>query len=112
MARHYAEGHDPITRGVVRGGVAIAAGALLALGLHGCDVVKDVDKRAYEEEYLPGQPLDAVRLTAPSFSDADYCYKVADRTSGACWWAVKIEGKWCVLPICEGHSYVEQQGGN
>lgn len=112
MARHYAEGHDPKVRRAVACGALMAACAMAALGAHGCAAVKDVDRRAYEEEYLPGQPLDAVRLTAPSFSDAEYCYKMADRTSGACWWAVKIEGEWHVLPVCEGHSYVEQQGGN
>ena len=111
MARHYAVGQDPKFADVMRAAIVGTAAAVAILGAYGCDAVNDINK-AYEEEYLPGQPLDAVRLTAPSFSDSEYCYKVADRTSGACWWAVKIDGEWHVLPICEGHSYVEQQGGN
>jgi len=77
------------------------------------EVVEDAKPETYEEEYLPGQPLDAVKVTAPSFADDDcgYSYKVADRTSGACWWLVKVEGGWRVLPVCEGRSYVAQQTG-
>lgn len=61
------------------------------------------------EQIVPGQPLDAVRMGAPSFAEGDHCYRLADRTSGACWWVVKVEGEWRVLPICEGRSYVDQQ---
>lgn len=64
----------------------------------------------YEEEYYPGQPLDAVRVNAPTFSGGKYAYKVCDRTSGACWWLVKDpDGKWQVYLVCEGYSYVAQQ---
>lgn len=63
---------------------------------------------AEQEEYLPGQPLDALRMEAPAFADGDRCYKVADRTTGACWYLVQMHGKsegdvqWVVLPVADG----------
>ena len=75
-------------------------------------VVEESKPETYDEQYLPGQPLDAVKVTAPTFADGEYAYKVADRTSGACWWLVKDpDGTWQVLPVCEGRSYVAQQTG-
>ena len=64
---------------------------------------------AYQEQYVPGQPLDAVRLKAPSWSDQEWMYRVGDRTSGACWYRVHVDGRWEVYLICEGRSYVDQQ---
>ena len=63
----------------------------------------------YKEQYIPGQPLDAVKLSAPSWSDWEYMWRIADRTSGACWYRIHVDGKWEVYLICEGHSYVRQQ---
>lgn len=73
------------------------------------DSNKPKNSETYEEDYLPGQPLDAVKMSSPSFSGSDYCYKVCDRTSGACWWLLKMDNEWHVLQICNGSSYVKQQ---
>lgn len=110
MADHYAEGQSPRFRKVV-GTLGLAlVGVLVALCAYGCDVAtRTVGAQTYEEAYVPGQPLDAVRLSAPTFAEGEWCYKVADRTSGACWWLVKVDGEWQVLTVCEGHSYVQQQ---
>lgn len=59
--------------------------------------------RTYEEEYLPGQSLDAVRVNAPSFSSGRYAYKVADRTSGATGWLVLMNGEWVYIPVTLGN---------
>ena len=59
--------------------------------------------RTYEEEYLPGQSLDAVRVNAPSFSSGKYAYKVADRTSGATGWLVLMNGEWVYIPVTLGN---------
>ena len=59
--------------------------------------------RTYEEEYLPGQSLDAVRVNAPTFSDCKYAYKSCDRTSGASGWYVRIEGQWVYMPVTLGN---------
>lgn len=63
---------------------------------------------AYEEQYLPGQPLDAVRVTAPTFAGGA-CYKVVDRTSGATWWLVQMADgdqtlRWQVLTVGVGEA--------
>lgn len=97
-------------RKVVTAAIALAVIGGVATAAVGCTPQKDSSK-AYQEEYLPGQPLDAVRLSAPSFAEGEYCFKVCDRTSGACWWMVKMYGEWHVLTVCEGRSYVEQQEG-
>lgn len=65
----------------------------------------------YSESYSPGQPLDRVRMTAPDWSTAKYMYMIAHRGSGACWMYVELDGKWQVLPVCEGMSYAAQQTG-
>lgn len=63
----------------------------------------------YEETYVPGQPLDMVRMTAPSWSSCDYMFRIVDRTSGACWLRIQMDGAWETWPVCEGRSYVAQQ---
>lgn len=88
---------------------AIMALVLTAAVVAGCSYAQSRKATTYKEQYLPGQPLDAVKLSSPSFAQGDYCYKVADRTSGACWWLVRMDDGWHVLPICEGRSYVDQQ---
>lgn len=110
MAEHYAEGQSPRFRKVA-GALGLAlVGVLVALCAYGCDVAtRTVGAQTYEEAYVPGQPLDAVRLSAPSWSDWEYMWRIADRTSGACWYRVHVDGHWEVYMICEGHSYVRQQ---
>ena len=97
---------------VVRG-VAFALALVLALALIASFVVsvgmtlsnyEQAKKvRTYEEEYLPGQSLDAVRVNAPTFSDCKYAYKSCDRTSGASGWYVRIEGQWVYMPVTLGN---------
>lgn len=56
----------------------------------------------------PGQPLDRVRMKAPSWSSADYMYMMVYRTNGARWLRIQLDGKWETLEICDGQGYVEQ----
>lgn len=70
---------------------------------------KTAKATTYKEQYMPGQPLDAIRMSAPSWSDMEWMYRVGDRTSGACWYRVHVDGRWEVYLICEGRSYVDQQ---
>ena len=74
-------------------------------------VVEESKPETYEESYSPGQPLDRVRMTAPKWSTADDMYMMVHRGSGACWIYIELDGKWQVLPICEGRSYMAQQTG-
>ena len=109
-AKHYAEGQSPRLRGAILAAIVAAAAALAILCAYGCDAAGRANKAAtYQETYVPGQPLDAVRLSAPSWSDWEYMWRVGDRTSGACWYRVHVDGKWEVYLICEGYSYVRQQ---
>ena len=89
--------------------VAVALIAALVWALS-CVIAQTLDNHAgaeeiktYEEEYLPGQSLDAVRVNAPSFSDCEYAYKSCDRTSGASGWYVRIEGDWTYMPVTLGN---------
>ena len=66
---------------------------------------------AYEEAYVPGQPLDMVRMSAPSWSSCDHMYRIVDRTSGACWVRIRMDGAWETWLVCEGQSYIAQQVG-
>lgn len=101
-------------------GVAYALALVLALALIASFVVsvgmtlsnyEQAKKvRTYEEEYLPGQSLDAVRVNAPTFSDCKYAYKSCDRTSGASGWYVRIEGQWVYMPVTLGNQQLI--GGN
>ena len=56
----------------------------------------------------PGQPLDRVRMKAPSWSSADYMYMMVYRTNGARWLRIQMDGKWETWEICDGQGYVEQ----
>ena len=93
--------------------LVLAFGAVIAV----CSISQHYDAiqrkatatSTYKETYIPGQPLDAVKLSAPSWSDWEYMWRIADRTSGACWYRIHVDGKWEVYLICEGHSYVQQQ---
>lgn len=78
-----------------------AATAALSVSMIGCSPTQ-----TYMERYMPGQPLDAVKMSAPSFSDKDYCYKIGDRTSGACGFCVSIEGQWVYMQVSPGESWV------
>ena len=91
---------------LVNAAIIIALSAVMYLAI---SVTSAVGVTTYQEQYLPGRPLDAVKMSAPTFSDKSYCYKVADRTSGACWWLLHVDGQWVELPVCEGASYVRQQ---
>lgn len=69
------------------------------------------DETTYEESYYPGQPLDMVRMSAPTWSSARDMYMIVHRSSGACWIRIQIDGRWEVWQICQGQNYVEQQTG-
>lgn len=71
------------------------------------DVMAEVE--TYTEDYMPGQPLDAVKLSAPSFASGMYCYRVTDRTTGACWYLVQMPDgdghwRWQVLTVGVGQA--------
>lgn len=85
--------------------VACAIALCAALSMPACGT-----NATGQEEYMPGQPLDAIKMSAPTFADQNYpTYKVVDRTSGACWWLVRIGGDWVALPVCMSKSYEQQQ---
>lgn len=112
MAEHYALGHDPRTRMALDAIIILVVVFVVSFAIVACDTTHDLNRQAgetYSEQYHPGQPLDMVKVTAPAWSDRKYMYKMADRTSGACWWRVHMDGEWVTLPVCEGRSYVEQQ---
>ena len=73
------------------------------------EVVEESKPETYSESYSPGQPLDRVRMTAPEWSTADDMYMMVHRGSGACWMYVELDGKWQVLPICDGNEYAQQE---
>lgn len=95
----------------------VAIVLLIAALVAGCAYVgvrqRDANARSkattHQEQYMPGQPLDAIKLSAPSWSDMNYMYRIGDRTSGACWYRVHVDGRWEIYLICEGRSYVDQQ---
>lgn len=93
--------------------IIVALFVVLVMGCIGVGVRQRDAKAArattYKEQYLPGQPLDAIKMSAPSWSDMEYMYRIGDRTSGACWYRVHVDGRWEVYLICEGRSYVDQQ---
>lgn len=89
--------------------VAVALIALLVWALS-CVIAQVLDNHAraeeiktYEEEYLPGQSLDAVKVNAPTFSTGQYAYKVCDRTSGASGWLVRMDEEWVYIPVTFGN---------
>ena len=59
-----------------------------------------------------GCSLDAIKFNAPAFSVGQYSYRVVDRTSGACWWLIRMADgdhvRWKVLPVNDGKSYVKE----
>lgn len=84
--------------------------ALLVLVVIVLAIMGGLDEGAAGEQYVPGQPLDMVSMAAPRWSDAERMYRIGDRTSGACWLRIHIDGKWETWLVCEGHSYVAQEG--
>ena len=89
--------------------VAVVLIAVLVWALS-CVIAQTLDNHAqaeeiktYEEEYLPGQSLDAVKVNAPTFSTGQYAYKVCDRTSGASGWLVRMDGEWVYMPVTLGN---------
>lgn len=94
--------------------IAVTFLALISVVLLAACMVEGIMWRTAEEAsydmetYAPGQPLDRVRMKAPSWSSADYMYMMVYRTNGARWLRIQMDGKWETWEICDGQGYVEQ----
>lgn len=86
-----------------------AVGGVLALVAVAIVMVAGNAEAAADEQYMPGQPLDAVRMDPPAFATGNYCYRVTDRTNGASWYLIQMPDgdghwRWQVLTIGVGQA--------
>jgi len=81
----------------------IVACSALAVALTACSGEGNAVKR-------PNAPLDAIRYEAPAWAQGD-ALKVVDRSTGASWWVLRVDGQTVVLPITVRDMDMTQIGG-